>query len=158
MTKLFNLDRIPCTISNLMRFFILTFQLRHNGNLKIARDCYFDKPSQVLFGKDVFINKKVQFHVGSGSDENVNIYIGDNVWVGFICATHMIGDKTQRAGEKVHQSISIGKGTWIGARATILPNVSIGEGCAIAAGSVVTKDIPANTLSGGVPCKVLKYF
>jgi acetyltransferase-like isoleucine patch superfamily enzyme len=52
--------------------------------------------------------------------------------------------------------IKIGEGVWIGARATILPGVTIGAGSVVAAGSLVTKDMPANVLIAGVPAKVIR--
>lgn len=143
--------------SNLIRRVIPKFQLSHNGNLRIARDCYFDKSENVKFGKDVFINKLCQFHIGY-SDARINI--GDSVWVGmdvcFICPTHEIGDKKQRAGKPLYQSITIGDGVWIGARSTILPGVSIGAGSIIAAGSIVDKPVGSNELWGGVPARLIK--
>ena len=54
--------------------------------------------------------------------------------------------------------ISIGKNVWIGANATVLAGVSIGDGAVIAAGAVVTKDVPENTVVGGVPAKTIKMF
>ena len=53
-------------------------------------------------------------------------------------------------------SILIKRNAWIGAGATILPGVTIGENSIIAAGAVVTKDVPANTIAGGIPAKVIK--
>lgn len=53
-------------------------------------------------------------------------------------------------------SVTIGNKVWIGATATILSGVSIGDGAVIAAGAVVTKDVPAHTIAGGVPAKILK--
>lgn len=152
------LKRILLIISSRIRYFFPKFRLYHKGNLRIARDCYFDKPSCVLFGKDDFINRKCQFHVGSSN--TTQIIIGDSVWVGmdvcFVCPTHKIGDSNQRAGKATYYGIKIGDGTWIGARCTILPNVNIGKGCIIAAGSVVTKDVPDNTMYGGIPAKLIK--
>ena len=52
--------------------------------------------------------------------------------------------------------IKIGKNVWIGSNATVLQGVSIGDGAVVAAGAVVTKDVPANTIVGGVPAKVIK--
>lgn len=53
-------------------------------------------------------------------------------------------------------AIVIGNNGWIGFNATILPGVSIGDGAIVAAGAVVTKDVPANTIVGGVPAKFIK--
>ncbi|WP_278853885.1 DapH/DapD/GlmU-related protein, partial [Thomasclavelia spiroformis] len=50
----------------------------------------------------------------------------------------------------------IGKKVWIGSHATILPGVTIGDNAIVAAGAVVTKDVPANTVVGGVPAKIIK--
>lgn len=52
--------------------------------------------------------------------------------------------------------IHIGKNVWIGSNATILAGVSIGDGAIVAAGAVVTKNVPPNTIVGGVPAKVIK--
>lgn len=74
----------------------------------------------------------------------------------FICPTHDIGLSDKRAGRATYYGIGVGEGTWIGGRSTILPGVNIGKGCIIAAGSVVTKDVPDNTMVGGVPAKQIK--
>lgn len=137
-------------ISNLIRYIAPHFQLNHTGNLRIARDCYFDNAKNVKFGKNVFINRLCQFHIGYS---DAHITIGDSVWIGmdvsFICPTHEIGGEKQRAGKSEYRNITVGTGTWIGARSTILPGVNIGEGAIIAAGSVVTKSVPTNELWGG---------
>ncbi len=52
--------------------------------------------------------------------------------------------------------IVVGKNVWIGANATVLPGVTIGDGSIIAAGAVVTKDVPTNVIVGGVPAKIIK--
>ena len=61
-------------------------------------------------------------------------------------------------GDLLAGAIHIGKNVWIGAHATILPGVAIGEGAVVAAGAVVTKDVPDHTVVGGVPAKVIKYL
>ena len=69
----------------------------------------------------------------------------------FVTGSHEIGSHFRRAGVGMAKPIRIKKGTWIGARSLILPGVTIGEGCVVAAGSVVTKDVPSDTLVAGVP-------
>jgi len=65
---------------------------------------------------------------------------------------HLNGGKTVVAGSKIHQYMSIG------ANAIVLPGVTIGDGAVIAAGAIVTKDVPANTIVGGVPAKKLGIY
>ena len=52
--------------------------------------------------------------------------------------------------------VTLGKNVWVGAHATILPGVTVGDNAVIAAGAVVTKDVPANTVAAGVPAKIIK--
>ena len=59
-------------------------------------------------------------------------------------------------GKEKTAPIKIGNHVWIGARATILKGVKIGDGAVVAAGAVVTRDVPPNTLVGGVPAKIIK--
>lgn len=62
------------------------------------------------------------------------------------------------AGKGIKKDVVIGSGTWIGTGAIILPGVTIGKMCIIAAGAVVNKDVPKNTMVGGVPAKVIKIL
>jgi len=113
-----------------------------------------------------------------------DVFIGENTWVGlnntfyrtqlasirigkkcdlgpevsFVTGSHEFGDATRRAGVGTGGNIEIGDGCWIGARVTILGNVKIGSGVMIAAGSVVTKDVPPNCMIAGVPAVVKKEF
>lgn len=59
--------------------------------------------------------------------------------------------------EKEYQEIAIGNDVWIGARAMILDGVTVGDGAVVAAGAVVTKDVPPYAVVGGVPAKIIKY-
>jgi maltose O-acetyltransferase len=90
------------------------------------------------------------------------IEIGENCDIGpgvkFITGSHIIGDATRRAGEGVAKDIVIGNGTWIGAYSIILGGANIGDGCVIAAGSVVTSDVDSNTLVAGVPACMKRSF
>jgi maltose O-acetyltransferase len=72
-------------------------------------------------------------------------------------ATHPLSALTRRVQGGCHAfPVEIGDDTWICARATINPGVKIGQGCLVAAGSVVAKDVEAGMLVGGVPAKVLR--
>ena len=94
------------------------------------------------------------------ADCSAPITIGDQVYIGhhavFITTNHEIGNAVQRCGVWRCAPIVIENGAWIGARATILPGVTIGAGSVVAAGAVVAKTVPPNTLVGGVPAKPIR--
>lgn len=74
--------------------------------------------------------------------------------VQFIPGGHLIGPHNRRAGEGTAQPIHIGDGCWIGAHSVILGGVRIGAGSVVAAGSIVTRDVPDDILVAGVPAQV----
>ena len=90
------------------------------------------------------------------------IEIGKNCDIGpgvkFISGSHNIGTSERRAGSGFAKDIKVGDGVWIGGYSIILSGVNIGDGCVIAAGSIVTKDVHSNTLVAGVPAKVKKQY
>lgn len=104
--------------------------------------------------------------VGRYCSINRDSYIRANVTIGNYCNigafskiisdTHAISGAKRRAGAVTFEPITIGNGVFIGANVTILGGVTIGDSAVIAAGSVVNKDVPANTMFGGVPAKKIK--
>lgn len=108
----------------------------------------------VRIGNDVFIGRDayVRPHVTIGSRVSIGPFVR------LISDTHEIGNSARRAGRNVFLPISIGDGTWIGASVTVVGGVSIGRGCVVAAGSIVTSDVPDNTLVGGVPARTIRYL
>lgn len=86
------------------------------------------------------------------------IYIKDSCDIGpsveFVTGGHETGTALRRAGEGTAKAIVVESGCWIGARALILGGVTIGTGSIIAAGAVVTRDVPPNTLVAGVPARM----
>ena len=117
---------------------------------------YCRYPWRVKIGASTTINRDCRFFP-LFFHKDVTIQIGSHVavaaGVSFIAAGH---DYTSRYLPDTAASISVGDWVWIGANATILPGVSIGEGAVIGAGSVVTRDVPAWTIAVGVPAKVTK--
>ena len=105
-------------------------------------------------GSGTFINAGCAFYCGApiviGSGCNIAMQVL------FCTVTHQIGDASRRAGAPEWAPIRVGDGCWIGARATILPGVSIGQGCIIAAGAVVAHNCEANGLYAGVPAKRIR--
>ena len=83
-----------------------------------------------------------------------NILMGPNVQI--YTATHPMSPQARLSVQELGKPISIGNNVWIGGSAVICPGVTIGDNCVIGAGSVVTRDIPANTFAAGNPCRVIK--
>jgi acetyltransferase-like isoleucine patch superfamily enzyme len=105
---------------------------------------------RIRIGDDVFINS------GSVIFSVQEVVIEDGVAISnevYICDSDSHG---LAGGDPVHASVRIGRGAWIGARAMILPGVSIGSRAMVAAGSVVTRDVPPDTLVAGNPARVLR--
>jgi len=109
-------------------------------------------------------------HVGEEFFSNFNctmldvapITIGDQVMlatnVQLLTATHPIEAKARHSGKEYGLPITIGSRVWIGGGVIVLPGVTIGDGAVIGSGSVVTKDIPANVVAVGNPCRVVKQI
>lgn len=119
-------------------------------NTKILRDAEWIGPIKV--GKRCYFNK--------ASYLRAEVIIGDDVLVGpfvrLVTDSHQIGPASKRGGQYFRTPITIGDGVWIGASVTIVGKVTIGAGSIIAAGSLVNKDVPPNTLVGGVPASIIK--
>ncbi len=113
---------------------------------------YADYGLNITIGKNVFINSGCCFQDQGG------IEIGDNVLIGqqVVLATLNHDLQPEKRGNMFPAPIKIGNDVWIGAHATILSGVNIGNGAVVAAGAVVTKDVPENTVVGGVPAKIIK--
>ena len=113
---------------------------------------YTDCGKNIHIGKNVFINMGCKFQDQGG------IFIGDGALIGHnvVLATLNHAKSPQDRSSMLPAPIHIGKNVWIGANATVLPGVTIGDGAIVAAGAVVTRDIPENTIVGGVPAKVIR--
>ncbi|MEH7884036.1 acyltransferase [Bacillus sp. JJ1609] len=111
-------------------------------------------------GKSIVIEKGAFLNHNVFIDSWESVIIKENAAIAFdvlICTpSHKIGEPRNRAGVSDRKPVIIGKRCWIGARSTILPGVILGDGCVIAAGSVVNKDCKPNTLYAGVPAKEVK--
>jgi acetyltransferase-like isoleucine patch superfamily enzyme len=113
---------------------------------------YTDFGKNITIGKDVFINSGCHFQDQGGIEIGDGVLIGHNVVLATI--NHDLNPKKNRKNH--YAPIKIGTRVWIGSNATILPGVTIGDYAVVAAGAVVTRDVPAMTIVGGVPAKVLK--
>lgn len=115
-------------------------------------------PFYTEFGKNIQIGKNVFINSGCRFQDHGGIMIGDGTLIGHnvVLATINHDLDPQKRGDNILAPITIGERVWIGANATILPGVRIGDGAVVAAGAVVTKDVPENVVVGGIPARVLK--
>lgn len=122
--------------------------------LEVVTPFQCDYGRNIHLGKNVFINCYCYFMDG------INITVGDNVFIGPYCGfynnNHPIKYSERNQGLEKALPIHIGNNCWFGANVSVMPGVTIGSGCVIAAGAVVTKDIPDNSMVAGIPAKVIK--
>jgi len=107
--------------------------------------------SRITIGSNCWINDACVL------DASAQITIGDRVAFGqgvmILTNTHHLGPSTYRAGPLTAVPVVVEHGVWVGARSTILPGVTIGAGAIVAAGALVNRSVPANTLVAGVPAR-----
>jgi len=113
---------------------------------------YINYGKHTKIGKNVFINFDCVFLDLGGITIEDNVLIAPKV--SLLSEGHPISPGNRQSLVPGH--IRIKKNAWIGAGATVLPGVTIGENAVVAAGAIVSKDVPANTIVGGVPAKIIK--
>ena len=113
---------------------------------------YTDFGKNITIGRNVFINADCKFQDQGG----IVIEEGALIGHGVVLAT-LDHDLDPEKRQQLHPApIHIGKRVWIGANATVTKGVTIGDNSVVAAGAVVNRDVPANTIVGGVPAKVIR--
>ncbi len=128
---------------------------------EVGEGTYIQPPFYANWGgKHVHIGKGVYANFRLTLVDDAHIYIGDHTMIGpnvtLTTATHPISPALREKGIQYNKDIRIGKNVWIGAGATVLPGVTIGDNAVIGAGAVVTRDIPADVVAVGVPCRVMR--
>jgi acetyltransferase-like isoleucine patch superfamily enzyme len=108
---------------------------------------------EIRVGHNVFVNQNCTFYDLGGLDISDDVMIGPNVSI--ITTSHPL-EPSQRRAATIGQPIVIKKGVWIATGAIIIGGVTVGEHSVVAAGSVVTKDVPKNSLVGGNPARVIR--
>ncbi|RQV15921.1 sugar O-acetyltransferase [Burkholderia cenocepacia] len=104
-------------------------------------------------GRNVFVNQNCTFYDLGGLEIGDDVMIGPNV--SLITSGHPV-EPSRRRDCVVAKPIVIGRNVWIGAGATIIGGVTIGENAVVAAAAVVTRNVPPNTLVGGNPAKIIR--
>ncbi|HCO66814.1 MAG TPA: maltose acetyltransferase [Dysgonomonas sp.] len=125
-------------------------------NFVIHPPFHCDYGYNIEVGDNFFANMNLVILDGAKVSIGDNVFIGPNV--GIYTAGHPLDVPRRNMGLEYAYPVNIGNNVWIGAQATILPGVTIGDNAVIGAGSVVTKDIPANVLAVGNPCKVKRII
>ncbi len=113
---------------------------------------YTDFGKNITVGKNVFINACCHFQDQGGITLGDNCLVGHNV----VFATLNHGFAPEERQSMLPAPIVVGRNVWIGSNSTILQGVTIGDNSIIAGGSVVTKDVPANTIVAGVPARFIR--
>lgn len=140
--------------------------IKRNGRSSILRmdsnSSFIAKNSSVFYGADIILFENARFEIGKSfinSDARIRVHesikIGDDCAIShdFVC---MDSNAHSLDGVRAASPIVIDDHVWIGNRVTVLPGVHIGKGSVVAAGSVVTKDVPPACLVAGVPARVIR--
>lgn len=128
---------------------------------EIGENCQIEPPfhsnwggRHVHFGSEIFANFNLTL------TDDTHIYVGDRTMFGpnvtVVTATHPIAPKPREKKYEYNLPVRIGRNCWIGAGTTILPGVTIGDNTVVGAGSLVTRDLPANVVAYGSPCRVMR--
>jgi Acetyltransferase (isoleucine patch superfamily) len=128
--------------------------LRIGKEAMILSPFYCDYGTNIEIGDHFFSNMNLVILDGAKVTIGNNVFIAPNV--GIYTAGHPLDAEQRNCGLEYAYPVSIGNNVWIGAQACILPGVNIGDNTVIGAGSVVTKDIPANVVAAGNPCRVIR--
>ncbi|WED24313.1 sugar O-acetyltransferase [Vibrio sp. JC009] len=127
---------------------------------EIGEDSYIEPPLRANWGKHTHLGKNVYANFNLTLVDDTHIHIGDYVMIGpnvtLATAGHPIDPEMRIKVAQFNVPIRIEKNVWIGANSVVLPGITIGENSVIGAGSIVTKDIPANVVAVGNPCRVLR--
>ena len=128
--------------------------------LDVGENCWIEPPLRANWGSHTHLGNNVYANFNLTLVDDTHVYIGDHVMIGpnvtISAAGHPIDPDLRRETMQFNFPVRIEQNVWIGAGAILLPGVTIGENSVIGAGSVVTRDIPANVVAMGVPCRVVR--
>lgn len=154
----YNLIKLANLINygNEQHWYKLKNLLLRNAGLKIGKVVHVSSGFECIMPKNIELSDNISIGHNNVFWAFDKIKIGQFVQtardVSIVAGSH----ESDIFKPKANQQVTIGSGTWIGTRVTILGGVKIGKGCIIGAGSVVNKDIPDWSIVGGVPAKVIK--
>lgn len=128
---------------------------------EIGENCYIEPPFHSNFGgKHCHFGKGVYANFNLTAVDDTHIFVGDYTMIGpnvtLASAGHPVYPPLREQGYQYNLPVKIGKNCWLGAGVIVLPGVTIGDNTVVGAGSVVTKDLPANVVAVGNPCHILR--
>ena len=127
-----------------------------------GKDLWLEPPFYCDYGSNITVGDTVFFNFNCIILDVAKVTIGDRTLFGpnvqIYTASHPMDDELRAAGLEHGRPVHIGKDVWVGGGAIICPGVRIGDRTVIGAGSVITKDIPADVFAAGNPCKVIRYL
>ncbi|KGY11174.1 galactoside O-acetyltransferase [Vibrio tubiashii] len=135
-------------------------EIMNNIFAEVGENCYIEPPLQANWGIHTHLGNNVYANFNLTLVDDTHVYIGDYVMIGpnvtIATAGHPIEPSLRNKVAQFNIPVTISNNVWIGANSVVLPGVTIGENTVIGAGSVVTKDIPANVVAVGNPCRVVR--
>jgi acetyltransferase-like isoleucine patch superfamily enzyme len=128
---------------------------RLGENVRVCSSATILGSGDLVIGDDTWVGHQVLICAGSRVTIGAAVDIGPRVYIG--TGTHEIDqDGPHSAGTGINKDVVIEDGVWLGVGSVVLPGVTIGTKSVIAAGAVVTEDVPPHVLAGGVPARVLR--
>lgn len=129
----------------------------------VGKDCYIEPPFHANWGgKHVHFGDGVYANFGLTCVGDTHIYVGSHTLFGpnvvLATAGHPMMPELRKHGIQYNMPIHIGENCWLGAGVIVVPGVTIGDNVVIGASSVVTKDIPSNSVAMGTPCRVVRQI
>lgn len=129
----------------------------------VGKDCYIEPPFYANWGgKHVHFGDGVYAKFGLTCVDDTHIYVGSHTLFGpnvvLATAGHPMMPELRKHGIQYNMPIHIGENCWLGAGVIVVPGVTIGDNVVIGASSVVTKDIPSNSVAMGTPCRVVRQI
>lgn len=130
---------------------------------EVGDGTYIQAPYHAMWGgRHVHLGKNVYINFNCTFVDDAQIYIGDGTMIApnvtIIAAFHPISPKLRAEGYGCNKPVHIGKNCWLASNVTVLQGVTIGDNSVIGASSIVTRDIPANTIAMGHPAKVVRQI
>jgi maltose O-acetyltransferase len=126
----------------------------------VVRDVEIEPPFRCDYGTNIRLGRRVYMNMGCVILDCNRVTIGDNVLFGpdvhVYAATHPVDPEVRQRGGELALPVTIGDDVWVGGGAILSAGVTIGSNTTIGAGSVVVRDVPANVVAAGNPCRVVR--